>query len=1085
MATVPPDYPDRLLDPRFETLAELVQAVTGSLDLSDALDRVAQAATRLISDSAARIWVVEHDRLVLRAEAGTRGRSGSGRQTAIAFGEGFAGRAAEAREAVLVRNVLTDSRGINVEWMREQGFVSLAALPLLVQQRLVGVATVLTRHQHEFACQELKLLRLFGSQAAIAIQNARLYTETARRRRANEALVDVARLISRSLSFEDTARRIAHSIRDLLGAQSSTLYRLDPDSGDLHLLAASGNRGPAESGRALLPRGTGITGLAVIARGPVVTDNILTDPRIALSPETRERIEQAPYRAGLAVPMLVQDRVIGSLGVGDALGRSFDEEDIRLAQAFADQAAVALENARLFEEQCALAGRLRSRQARIEALLDVGSQLSRIQPVESLLARIAEVCGRLFHSNSVTIRLVEGDELVLKAVWGHSEEVLPSGRLKVGQSLTGIVAATGQPLVVRDPISDSRLSPDHHEGYRRLGVRAFLGVPVKSGEQLTGVLGIRTSREDGFSADDVQLATAFASQAAIAIENARLFSQEQEREAYLAALLEINKKVGRLGPTDVLLTAIAREAARLLDVDNAGFRLREGDELVVAGLAGTASETMTRPRLKLGESLSGRVFTDGNTLIADIATTSDLIPEHREADLRLGYIQVLVVPLRVGERITGVLNIRARRRFTRRDQDIAEAFADQAAIALENSRLYQELRGAFDELSQTQNQLAQAQKMEAIGLLAGGIAHDFNNLLMVITGRSDLRLLTLKPEDPVRQDLELIRHTGRRAAELTRQLLAFSRKQVLQPKTLNLNAMVESLATMLQRLIGEDIDLRASLDPRLGSVQADPGQIDQVIMNLAVNARDAMPGGGQLIIETSNVELDAASLRGRVGVRPGPHVMLAVTDTGCGMDGATRARIFEPFFTTKGVGKGTGLGLSTVHGIINQSGGTIWVYSEPGKGTTFKIYLPRTTGPIEGSGPDADTAPLACGSETILLVEDEQALRELVRDLLRARGYLVLEAGDGVEALEVARHHARRIDLLLTDVIMPRMGGPELAKRLVDIQPSIKVLYMSGYTDRGVVHHGVLDPGASFLQKPVAMEVVARRVREVLDAPRP
>jgi two-component system cell cycle sensor histidine kinase/response regulator CckA len=213
-------------------------------------------------------------------------------------------------------------------------------------------------------------------------------------------------------------------------------------------------------------------------------------------------------------------------------------------------------------------------------------------------------------------------------------------------------------------------------------------------------------------------------------------------------------------------------------------------------------------------------------------------------------------------------------------------------------------------------------------------------------------------------------------------------------------------------------------------------------------------------------------------------VMLAVTDTGCGMAGATRARIFEPFFTTKGVGKGTGLGLSTVHGIINQSGGTIWVYSEPGKGTTFKIYLPRTTGPIEGSGPDTDPAPLASGSETILLVEDEQALRDLVRDLLRARGYPVLEAGDGVEALEVARRHGCRIDLLLTDVIMPRMGGPELARRLVDVQPNIKVLYMSGYTDRGVVHHGVLDPDASFLQKPVAMEVVARRVREVLDAPR-
>jgi GAF domain-containing protein/ActR/RegA family two-component response regulator len=952
-----------------------------------------------------------------------------------------------------------------------------------VRERLVGVATVLTRHRHQFASQELKLLRLFGSQAAIAIQNARLYTEMGRRRRANEALVDIASLISRSLSFEATALRIADSIRDLLGAQSSTLYRLEPDSGDLRLLTSSGNRGPSRAGHELLPRGTGITGLAVAERGPVVTANVLTDPRITFTAEARERVEQAPYRAALAVPILAQARVIGAVGVGNELGRGFDEEDIRLAQAFADQAAVALENARLFEDQCALAGALRSRQARVEALLEVGTELSRIQPVESLLARIAEVCGRLFHSNSVTIRLVEGDELVTKAIWGHTEQILPSLPIKIGQSLTGMVAATGQPLVVREPISDPRLMPAHHAGYRRLGVRAFLGVPVKTGDQLTGVLGIRTSHESGFSADDVVLATAFASQAAIAIENARLFSQEQEREAYLSALLEINKKIGALGPTDALLTSIAEEAARLLDVDNAGFRLLDGDELVVAGLAGTARETMTRSRLKLGESLSGRVLAEGKTLISDVATTQDLIPEHREADLRLGYIQVLVVPLRVGERTTGVMNIRARRRFTRRDQEIAEAFADQAAIVLENSRLYQETRAAFDELSQTQSQLAQAQKMEAIGMLAGGVAHDFNNLLMVITGRSDLLLLRLRPEDPVRRDLELIKTTGQRAAHLTRQLLAFSRKQVLQPRILNLNAVVEGLAPMLERLIGEDIELHTALDPSLAAVKADPGQIDQVIMNLVVNARDAMPDGGRLIIETANLELDASCVHGRVGVQPGLHVMLAVTDTGNGMDEATRARIFEPFFTTKEVGKGTGLGLSTVYGIVNQSGGTIWVYSEPGKGTTFKIYLPRTTGALEEVGHDAAAVSSARGSESILLVEDEEGVRELMRDLLRDRGYTVLEAAHGIEALEVARHHGKPIDLLLTDVVMPRMGGPELVARLVARQPDLKVLYMSGYTDRAVVHHGVLDPGAAYLQKPVAMEAAARRVREILDAP--
>jgi signal transduction histidine kinase len=725
---------------------------------------------------------------------------------------------------------------------------------------------------------------------------------------------------------------------------------------------------------------------------------------------------------------------------------------------------------------------LKTRQARLEALIEVGRQLSRIQPVESLLAMIAEACGRLFASNSVTFRLVEGDELVLRGRWGYTEELLSSARLRVGESLTGLVAATGQPLVVHDPLSDPRLVPAHRDGYRRLGVRAFLGVPVKTGDQVIGALTIRTPRERGFSADDVQLATAFAAQAAVAIENARLFAHEQARDAYLSGLLEINKKIGALGPPDVLLTFIAAEAARLLDVDNAGFRLRDGDELIVAGQAGTAKETMRRNRLKIGESLSGRALVESKTLIVDVATSTDLLPEHREADLILGYVQVMVVPLRVGERTIGVLNIRARRRFTRRDQEIAEAFADQAAIALENSRLYQELRRAFDELSHTKDQLAHAQKMEAIGLLAGGVAHDFNNLLMVITGRSDLLLLRLRPGDPARPDLELIKTTGQRAADLTRQLLAFSRKQLLQPKLLNLNAIIQGLAPMLERLIGEDIELQTALDPRAGSVMADAGQIEQVIMNLAVNARDAMPAGGQLTIETSNVELDAAYAHQRVGVKPGPHVMLAVTDTGSGMDEITRARIFEPFFTTKEVGKGTGLGLSTVHGIVNQSGGSIWVYSEPGKGTTFKIYLPRAAGDVEEPDGGRTPAPPPCSSETILLVEDEKGVRDLVRDVLQGQGYTVLEARHGIEALAVARRHGGSIDLLLTDVVMPRMGGPELAECLVARQPNLKVLYMSGYAERAMARHGVLDADAPYLQKPVTVEAITRHVREALNS---
>ena len=409
------------------------------------------------------------------------------------------------------------------------------------------------------------------------------------------------------------------------------------------------------------------------------------------------------------------------------------------------------------------------------------------------------------------------------------------------------------------------------------------------------------------------------------------------------------------------------------------------------------------------------------------------------------------------------------------------AFAAQAAIALENSRLYQQTQRAYEELSQTQEQLTQARKMEAVGRLAGGIAHDFNNLLTVLIGRSQLLLRRLGAEDPVRADIELMEHTADRAADLTRQLLAFSRKQVLQPSVLDLNVVVANLAEMLRRLIGEDIALVTALDPALGHVKADPGQIEQIVMNLAANARDAMSKGGRLTLETANAELDAAYARRHVEVRPGPYVMLAVSDTGLGMSPETLTHIFEPFFTTKGPGQGTGLGLATVYGIVKQSDGHIWVYSEPGRGTTFKIYLPRVEEAVDPSVARWRLPEPARGHETILLVEDELAVRDLARDVLRAYGYTVLEAQDGREALLISERYFGPIHLMLTDVVMPEMSGRELASQLAPLRPTMPVIYMSGYTDAAVVHHGVLDPGTTFLQKPFTPDALARKLRQVLD----
>jgi PAS domain S-box-containing protein len=390
-----------------------------------------------------------------------------------------------------------------------------------------------------------------------------------------------------------------------------------------------------------------------------------------------------------------------------------------------------------------------------------------------------------------------------------------------------------------------------------------------------------------------------------------------------------------------------------------------------------------------------------------------------------------------------------------------------------------ERKAAEQTLRDTQGQLAQAQKMEAIGLLAGGIAHDFNNLLGVIAGYCELVLRELGEEDPRRRRLLEIRKAAERATGLTRQLLAFSRKQVMQPRVIDLNVVVSDMSKMLRRLIGEDVELLALAGNGLGMVRADPGQMEQVLLNLALNARDAMPRGGKLTIETANVTLDGAQADMRPGVTPGRHVMLAVSDTGHGMNRDVQARVFEPFFTTKGQGKGTGLGLSTVYGIVKQSGGSIWVYSEEGVGTSFKVYLPRIEASAEVAEPEPPRARRG-GSETILLVEDDASLRELVAEVLGDLGYTVLAAAHPEEALDLVAR-GTRLDLLLTDVVMPGIGGRELARRIEASVPGLKVLYASGYTADAILRHGILADGLAFLQKPFTADVLALKVREVLE----
>ncbi|MEO6392591.1 MAG: PAS domain S-box protein, partial [Pyrinomonadaceae bacterium] len=441
---------------------------------------------------------------------------------------------------------------------------------------------------------------------------------------------------------------------------------------------------------------------------------------------------------------------------------------------------------------------------------------------------------------------------------------------------------------------------------------------------------------------------------------------------------------------------------------------------------------------------------------------------------REGMVSFAGFPLIVEERLVGVIAMFSREPLFDDVIDGVASVADLISQDIERKRAEAALRSS-DE------QLRQAQKMEAVGQLAGGIAHDFNNLLTAITGYSDLAIRKLQPQDPLCHNLEEIKKAGLRAAGLTRQLLAFSRKQVLQPKVLNLNSIVSDLERMLHRLIGEDVELSTVLDPDGWNVRADPGQVEQVIMNLVINARDAMPEGGRLTIETQNIDIDEDFVKQHLGMVSGSYVMLGVRDTGVGMDETTEKRIFEPFFTTKEVGKGTGLGLSTVYGIVKQSNGSIWVYSELGHGTTFKVFLPRVGEGAQEYDRTREVEEVLEGTETILLIEDDDTLRRLAVEVLLSYGYKVLDAANGGAALLICERRAESIELLITDVVMPEMSGVEAAKRLGQIRPEMKTLFMSGYTNSSVVHEGVLEAEVNFIQKPFSPADLARKVRSVLD----
>jgi PAS domain S-box-containing protein len=557
-------------------------------------------------------------------------------------------------------------------------------------------------------------------------------------------------------------------------------------------------------------------------------------------------------------------------------------------------------------------------------------------------------------------------------------------------------------------------------------------VPIVHQEVLLGVLALNGPAAFELDAEDKELLESFAGQAALAIRNARLYEDARDARDFLRSIAE-HSPAG-IVTTDVRghVTYFSPRAEELL-----GYRAAE--------VVGRPVAEFQRGGHEAARTLMRRLRDEGRIREHE---TEILAHDGRWVECRFSLALL---------------------------RDAAGATIGTLAILEDTS-----------ERKRLEAQLRQAQKMEAVGRLAGGIAHDFNNLLAVIMGHSDLIKSVLRKGDALGHDVEQIRRASERAATLTRQLLAFSRRQFLQPQVIDVNTLVGNLATMLRRLIGEHIQLELRLDPGAGRVSADPGQLEQVVMNLTVNARDAMPQGGRVVLETASVVLDQTFVGTHPGSTPGAHVRLSIHDTGCGMGPEVLSHLFEPFFTTKEPGRGTGLGLSTVYGIVKQHRGYIDVTSEPGRGSTFGVYLPRVEAKAtaERAAPREPLRP--GGRETVLFVEDEVALRDLMHRVLTKGGYTVLAAGDGLEALTLVEEYTRPIDLVVTDVIMPRMSGPELASRLRARDPGIRLLYVSGYTaDQLRSAQTDLGADAALLPKPFTSDGLLRRVREVLDRPRP
>jgi PAS domain S-box-containing protein len=955
--------------------------------------------------------------------------------------DGPAGTAIRTGKPVVVSDCLTDPT--YAPWRDQatrQGYASSIALPLVAGSRPFGALSIYSQETNAFGVEIGNLLVELASDLAYEIVVLRTHAERKqakealrRRNRELELLNRASRVFISSFDLDQVLAAVLEDVRDLLGATACSAWLIDTETGELVCRQATGPRSEVVRGWRLAPD-QGIVGWVAHSGEASIVADTQTEARHFNGIARQIELE---IRSLLSVPLKARADVIGVLQVVHTKADRFSSADQRLLESLAGSAAIAIENARLYElAQQEISERVRAekevslRNRELELLNQVIAVSASEWEPNSILETACRELARAFDLPQAVAALLNTEKTAAEIVAEYRTPGRPPALNETihvnGNPSFQYLLTHRAPLAAADAQHDPRLAPVH-DLLRQRGIVSLLILPLVIRDEVIGSLNLDVGELRNFSAEEVSLAWSVAEQVAGALAHARLARGHRR-----------------------LITAVEQIAEGVLITDTQGTILYTNPAFgQITGYS--QAEVAGQDSRILANSMLGTLYEEAwATISAGKAWHRRLGSRRRDGSLYTADVTVSPVRDEGGE----IVNYVVLQRDVTRELELEE-------------------------------QYQRAQKMELVGRLTAGIAHDFNNLLTAINGFAELARTQPGADDEVRELLDKVLDAGRRAAGLVRQLLAFSRKQIIEPQTMDLNDVVGDMSKMLRHIIGEDIRLRTRLASDLWPVVADPAQIEQVIVNLAVNARDAMPHGGELTIETASVTLDDGYVASHLGVKPGEYVLVAVSDTGVGMSREVQAHIFEPFFTTKENGKGTGLGLTTACGIIKQGGGDIQVYSEEGVGTTFKIYLPRSRKAIRPSV-DSRTEMVEeppSGSETILVIEDNARVRELARLALQQRGYAVLEAENGTQALQVAAHHSGSIHMLLTDVVLPGLSGMALAKQLVQVQPGLKTLFMSGYADETIVYHGLLEPGVILLQKPFSPITLARKVRAVLDAP--